>query len=245
MGIGKLSTRSSKQVIKPEFFNTIKDALIGMIVPRNISGDATDKAGSLGSNDYRFDELHVDKINSPGANFIGMIVPYYTFNNLTTVGEGWMKCDGRVINQTNYDLEHGAGSWAKHIGSTPLDGRYLPNMNNRMLIGNPYPDSQTGFLAIGYRGNQNNIVNSTHSHIWYKGQLNAKTFDVSGLPTDLVVANLSNSSGSIKNVISAAAIPNGSSASSLNTVDHYTNRGGDEIDITPESIECYFAMRIK
>lgn len=53
-GTNTIPTRSTGQTILPDFFNTIKTALTGELVPRNVSGVATDEAGDLGTNSLRW-----------------------------------------------------------------------------------------------------------------------------------------------------------------------------------------------
>ncbi len=72
-------------------------------------------------------------------------------------------CTSRQINETNYDLEHGAGSWDIYIVSSPLEHLYLPNLTNRYMEG-VFNTTQTGTMPITAVGNSGHTVNSEHAH---------------------------------------------------------------------------------
>jgi len=160
-GTNTLTSVSSGQIIKPSHINQFVTALGGDIVPRNVSGVATTNAGSLGSDTYEWLKAWIES----GYWVVGDIKMHHTFNGTaeSTCGQGWMLADGRVINETNYNTEHGAGSWDTYVGSSPLDGRNLPDMAGKYPIGSA-TTTQDGTAPITFVGNASNQINIQHSH---------------------------------------------------------------------------------
>ena len=139
MSLDDITIRQNGNPIDETWFNRLKRAFSGIIAPRNTSTAVVEnEAGSLGSASYRFKKLYVE------TNFLcaGMIKLKYNYSGLgLSPPAGWMLCDGRVINQANYDAEHGAGKWASEVESSIIDGQTLPNLDD-VYIGNTF--STTG-----------------------------------------------------------------------------------------------------
>lgn len=148
-------------LVRTSHVNQFYTALNQDIVPRNSSGVATSNGGSLGSTTKKFLKLFV----SSGGWVAGDIKMHHTYNGTVTCGQGWMLADGRVINEANYDAETGrsAGDWDTYVGTSPLDGKYLPNMTDKYPVGKA-ATAQAGTIAITTVGNSSNQVNLQHNH---------------------------------------------------------------------------------
>jgi hypothetical protein len=150
MGLERILTRANGQSVDETWFNLLKKVFIGAFVPRNSSGIPTSLAGSLGTTDYRFKRLHV----SSGGLFCGYLKYKYVYSGVSGLLEpGWMLCDGRIINETNYDLEHGAGAWEAHEIVSPVEGRYLPpsdglHLRGVSMVGDIVSPTQSGVSPI-------------------------------------------------------------------------------------------------
>lgn len=159
MGTNTINDRSPGQTVQAADNNQHNDALQGDLVPRNTSGVATADAGSLGTQTFPFKRAEI----TSGHWAAGDVKVHHSYNGLVSAGQGWMKCDGRVINSTNYDAEHGAGSWNTYVGSSPLDGKFLPSLIGRYPVGVNLTN-QDGTSAITPLGNSGNSINIQHSH---------------------------------------------------------------------------------
>jgi hypothetical protein len=184
MGLATLPSAIDGTPIPASHHNAIVAAMQVNMVPRNASSVATNNAGTLGESSLAWLRAYI----TTGYFFPGMIMPVHTYNGAVSPGHGWMKCDGRIINETNYNTEHGAGSWASYIGSTALDGKYLPNLAAKYLTF-AATTTQTGASPLTFIGNANNQINiqhshtvASHSHRWadYLGTTPAKTWNSEG-----------------------------------------------------------------
>lgn len=170
MGTNSIPTASDGTIIPAADHNSLKSAMVGDQVPRNVSGDATADAGDIGTTTFPFRKANV----TAGYFFPGMIMPVHDFNGAVTPGQGWMKCDGTIINETNYNAIHGAGSWATYVGATALDGKHTPNFVDRYPIGvaNTTQDGSSAITETGVSGSSFTIANHQHTvaghqHTWY------------------------------------------------------------------------------
>lgn len=143
------------------WWNVIKDALSSNFLPRNASGVPTDMGGSMGSTTYQFLKAFI----ASGHWAAGDVQIIHPYDGDVLPGQGWMKMDGRLINETNYDIEHGAGSWDIYVVSSLLDGKYLPSMTNKYGIGKA-TTPQTGAGAFTSVGNTAHQISINHSHQW-------------------------------------------------------------------------------
>lgn len=157
-GTNTLSSVSGGRV-QTSHVNQFYTALNQDVVPRNSSGAPTNVGGSLGSSTYAWLKAWVES----GYWSAGDIKMHHTYNGTVGCGQGWMLADGDVINETNYDAEHGAGSWDTYVVSSPLDGKYLPNFNGKYATG-ANTTTQAGTIAITSVGNASNVVNIAHTH---------------------------------------------------------------------------------
>ena len=176
--------------VRTSHVNQYFQALSQNVVPRNSSGIATDEAGSLGTSTFEWKNANI----VTGYWQAGDIKCHHTFNGLLPVAQGWMLMDGRIINLANYDAEHAAGNWVTYIGSSPIDGRFLPDMNNKYIIG-VGTTAQDGTAPITSIGNTSHEINLEHLHPtpaikWYvdQGTLTTDTsFDVNGNPLTFTI----------------------------------------------------------
>lgn len=162
MGLINLPTRANGQNVDETWFNRLKSALVGAFVPRNAAGSPTDEGGSLGSSSYKWKKAHI----TSGHLFVGAMKMKYRYTSVSVpIDKGWMLADGRIINQVNYDAEHGAGAWVSHgVASSPVAGKYLPNCDGKYLRGvtGLVNDTQNGASPIASVGNATADISHTH-----------------------------------------------------------------------------------
>ncbi len=158
-----LVTRANGSTITESWYDLFRQVLSGDMYPRNGSGVATDLAGSLGSPTYKWRRGFA----ASGEFFVGAIKFFNSYDGLLSPGQGWMLMDGRIVNQANYDDEHGDGMWAIHVVSSPINGRYLPDMTGRQLSG-AAAVAQDGLSAFVAEGIPANTMDLRHLHQWYK-----------------------------------------------------------------------------
>jgi hypothetical protein len=183
-----------------------------------------------------------------------MIMPVHTFNGAVTPGQGWFPCDGSIINEANYNAIHGAGSWAEYIGTSILDGKYSPSMNNKYLVG-ASSTAQDGSSAITSVGNSSHQVDLQHTHTtpnhnhrWYipQGSSDDNIFDVNGTQRDISEASRT---GLGIDVISGAGLSNSAATTSAlytgNEGAGTTGNGGSTTQsVQPESVQAVYYIRI-
>jgi len=166
-----IPTRSSLQTITADFFNIFKTVLIGDLIPRDSAGVAGTEEGSLGdsSNDWLRAHIRTGYFN------IGDIMPHHTYNGAAPIGQGWMQCDGRLINEANYNTEHSATDWDTYVVSSALDGKRLPDLTGNVFpvgVTNTTEDGSSPLTQTGNASNQINLQHShtvtAHNHIWYQ-----------------------------------------------------------------------------
>lgn len=239
-------------VVKPSHVNQYKTALGVDVVPRTSTGAVTDEAGSLGSSTYEWLRAYV----SSGHFVAGDIKMHHTYNGTVTCGQGWMLCDGRTITEANYDAEHSAGDWDTYVGSSPLDGLYLPDFvdagGTQIYVRGVDATTQDGSVAITTTGNndheidiQHNHTVDSHRHQWYDdvSSANDDSYNSSGVATDITVDNSENFTG-----ISAHSAAGVTKLSG----DWYTSNSSPGTDnqlsltqnIAPESHVVQFCMRV-
>jgi hypothetical protein len=154
-----IPTRGEVQKNDADWFNVLNRALSGDLVPRNQSGVAGDLAGSLGSDTIRWLKAFI----ASGHWVAGDVKMIHPYNGDALPGEGWMLCDGRTINSTNYDTEHGSGHWSTYVGTSPLNGLKLPNMTNKYAVGKA-TTPETGSGTIASVGNSGHNIQVGHAH---------------------------------------------------------------------------------
>ena len=151
-----------------------------------INADQTDAGSAV-------DQTLMDELRRRSAEFdIGDYKEHNSYNGILPVGAGWMLCDGRIINEASYNSEHGAGKWALDIGTTVLEGLYLPDFDNKFSVGGD-TTTQTGASPITSEGNADHEINLRHNHQWMKGDINFsgnrdrnRTWDSAGNEINLV-----------------------------------------------------------
>ena len=140
--------------------NQIKAAIINNIAPRNSSGIPEDYSGELGTSTHSWLEAFI----ASGYWNAGDIKPHHSYDGLVSVGQGWYPCDGTIINEANYNSIHGVGSWAAYIGTSSLDGKYSPDIDNRLLVG-AAATSESGSTPIATTGNTSHQIDISHLHL--------------------------------------------------------------------------------
>lgn len=250
MGTNNLGAELDGDTADAADVNQYRDALIGDIVPRNTSGNPEANAGEAGTSTYPFERINV----TTGGLFPGALLLFHDFGGALTPAQGYMKCNGDIVNETNYDAIHGAGSWAAHIVSSPLSGKHLPDWNNKYAVGSDTtPDD--GSSAISPVGNANHQVNLQHNHSipghnhrWYipQGSSDDNIFDSSGTQHDIANAGRTGlaisvgSGGGLANSNNTMSALYTSNAGSGNT----GNAGSTTQNIQPESQKAQYWIRI-
>ncbi len=242
MGSKPIPDRQDGIQMDDSWFNTIRAAITGNVVPRAVSdGTPTDVEASVGASSYRFTAAYI----SEGYWVTGDFKYHHSYGGLLPPGEGWMKCDGRTINEANYDTEHGSGHWDLYVGSSVLDGKKLINATDKYLVG-AAETTQDGSGAFTTVGNPDNEVDLSHVHNWLVelGPSSAQHyFDASGAQispvanADKLGVGGSGISAQIRTDLPGApAVPN---------VSLYTDAQLDAVqNIQPESVEFQLYMRI-
>lgn len=231
MGAIHLKDRSNGKVIDSDWFDRFRQVLMGDVVPRNDFGVAESVKASLGEEAYQWLRAFIQE----GYWEAGDIKKHHSFGGIVGPGHGWMLCDGRLVNQTTYDSEHGAGSWAQFVVASPLDGKYLPNFPGRYPVGAATTPA-TGVTAIPAVGNAGHQITIEHLHKWYRAMLTSsdKIYDSNGNEIALVRVFQRQS----------VLVIDGSSYGRPGA-DMYTTKSLPTAkSIQPDSIELQFYMRI-
>lgn len=182
MSADTIFKRYGSQLSDAAWLNLFKAALSESLLPRNSSGVVTSLAGNIGNSAYQWLKAYI----MTGFWSAGDIKMHHSFNSEQGPGHGWMLCDGRVISEAAYNTEHGAGSWATYIGTSPLNGKYLPDFNGMIAIGKD-TTTQAGSIAItGVSGIDTTATD--HAHQWFKrnsAAVHDQYYNSSGVATDL------------------------------------------------------------
>jgi len=249
MGTESIPTRASLQTITATFFNIFKSVMIGDFVPRDSNGDAVTEEGSLGTSSIAWLRAHI----SSGYFTIGDIKAHHTYNATAPITQGWMLCDGTVINEANYNTEHSAGDWAKYIVSSALDGKNLPDLTGKYLVGaaTTTQDGSSPLTFVGNASNQINIAHShtvnSHNHQWYNDQdstTNDQTFDVNGASIDLVNGGTKGGGGRSHIFFDGGTTAFIGDSWTDNRVPGTNSQLSATQSIQPESLEVVYFMRI-
>lgn len=236
MGTENITTRENTYTIDERWFNEFRAALIGDIAPR-VDGVSTDQTHSIGSATHKWLRAFIRR----GHFKLGSIKLHHSFNGAAPIGQGWMLCDGRLINEANYNTEHGAGAWATFVGISPLDGKYLPDFNDRYLMGKS-ATTQSGAGAINAEGNPGHQVTIAHNHRWLQYVAGAGS-----------IGKVGNAAGAMVNVpypyakngsTDCVLVAQGLSVNGVLTKDAYTENGSQTYNIKPEAIEFQVYMRV-
>ena len=230
LNIIKLSSGNFKsEVIEKEKFNsTIYD---------NVTVAAT--ASVLEVKDAGLTSEYLTLVDRGGP--IGTIACFHTFGGVLSIPNGWMQCNGAVVNETNYDAEHGSGAYVTDgIASSAILTLNLPDYIDI------YPKSaatttETGVGAMATGGNAGNVINDQHNHKWFE-------YNGTGAAAGLFVnqqnefAMVDSTSGSYN----ALYTTNGGGGSSVVIgEDLYSdNQLTSDIDITPITIAFIFMIKV-
>lgn len=257
MGTNTLSTRADGNIVGADDVNQYKSAFNGNIVPRNSSGVATANAGEMGTSSIPFIRANI----TTGYLYPGVVIMFHDFNATLTPGQGWMKCNGDIVNSTNYDAIHGTNSWTTYITTSPLSGLYLPDMTSAFAKGSN-ATSQDGTSAITTTGNSGHSItisnhthtmNLQHNHRWYDFRttsIGAKSYTSAGADQDLDSTSACDI-GAIGLLHDEITVTNDPLISAdlwtnnqLSTTETSSSNGGFTQDIQPESHVFQFWMRI-
>jgi hypothetical protein len=259
MGLGTLSTALDGTTIPASDHNQLVTALIQDFVPRNASGVVAYVPGALGTSSFQWLAAYI----ASGYFSCGDLKAHHSFNGAAPVGHGWMLCDGRQVTLANYETEHGSGTWATYVGTSPLLNLHLPDLTGNKYLAGAASTSQTGASAITSVGNAGSSASlshthlqTDHSHVWWimNGSTVTDNSRLSGSPG--TADNLAQANGGSAGALGLAVTgKNGnyavdaSGAFSFSTAGQTgapinTGSGLGATDIRPESIEVMFYMRI-
>lgn len=157
---------------------------------------------------------------------IGATMMFHTYNGTVSTPRGWMPLDGDVVNETNYEATHGAGTYTTDgiSGSTILN-KYLPNMNDKYAIG-VAATTKDGASAITSVGNSGHSTSFAHTHTY------AHTHSII-LTSDELAQGFNTNANVLAAGTNTTTSTTPSTNSQLGTVDHQ-----------PESIEVLFIMKV-
>ncbi len=239
MGTANIPAASDGTIIPAADHNALASALKDNLVPRNASGDAEADAGELGTDTYPWKKAAI----TAGYFFPGQVMMFHDFNGTLSPGQGWMKCNGDVVSEANYDAIHGAGSWDEYVGSSPLSSKNLPNMNNKFPVG-ATNTTQTGSSAITFEGNASHQINLAHTHVVSAHRHQYTTGGGGGVGPQAGTENIRtwNSSGTLQNYQNGSAWANYTDVATANGTDNGTLSTTQSIK--PESCAFEFWMRI-
>lgn len=183
------------------------------------------------------------------VSMIGEVKCFHSFNGTLSIPRGWMQLNGDVVNETNYNAIHGAGSYtADNVSASDVDGLNLPNMNDKYPVG-AATTTQDGTSPITYTGNASNQVDIEHNHQWYDAQAATESdhsYDNTGSAIDITASNPPKTpSGGDDYFIKAAWEGTVGDNTYGLTGDWFTNNAGSTTqDIQPESCEFIYIMRV-
>jgi len=189
---------------------------------------------------------------------VGAVTWVHDFNGLINPPEGFMKANGQLCNEANYDSEHGAGTWDLEVGTSPLDGLYLPNLVSKYAVGSS-TTPQTGETPIPSVGNTSHEIAFTHTHTanhnhkWYESNGNNahdQTYNSGGAAVTLPEILKHPTSGGPYNLLLSTSVSFGYAANTIN--DSYTDNDSTTSstgsvatkNIQPESIALIPYIRI-
>lgn len=257
MGTQNIPQATDGSVIPAADHNSLRNVLIGDLVPRNTSGSAANESGSLGTSTYQFKAARIKS----GYLSVGDIKPHHSFNGSVKCGQGWFPCNGQIINEANYDAYHGAGSWDEYIISSLLENKYSPNLINKYPVGTA-TTTQGGGSSISSVGNSSHVADISHTHTigshvhqWYdnsgSSSTSDNTYNSAGSPVGLPVLGKSSGPGASgvgvvsynPEVGSPVAVP-GDSYTSSNGAATTSGASSASKNIQPESIEVEYYIRI-
>jgi hypothetical protein len=188
---------------------------------------------------------------------IGGIIPWFDYAGLIATPEGFMVCNGQIINSTNYDAESGrsAGNWTSQIGTCVLDGKYTPDMTGDTYLCGTSSALSNGNSAFAKVGNStSNQINIEHNHKWYNytagNDIVDDIYNSSGSATDVtkITRQTSPSGTRAAGGIGVHRIDTYNSAQTTDDIlatDAYTTKTlSTTQSIQPTSNRCKFLIRI-
>lgn len=170
MGTNNLVDQTTDEIIEAEDPNQYRTALGNNIVPRNASGQPAFASAKAGTSTYPFKQAGIKN----GYFYCGQIVPYLSYDQTFTLGQGWMPCNQARIIKSVYDGVHGAGSWDQYIITSPLEGKYTPYLEGskqRFMVGTldttddtTYDISSPVYLpSVGNPDHEYDVAGHTHT----------------------------------------------------------------------------------
>lgn len=172
------------------------------------------------------------KLSTLSGKFpVGAVTKFHTYNGTVSVPRGWMILNGDVINETNYNSLHGAGTYTTDgIASSPIISKTLPSMNNRYAIG-ASATTQDGSSTIAAVGNTSHQISVAHTHTTSHTH-NLGVADFALIATTVVALGsygTQTSGGQVDT--ESTSVASGSAGSSTQS-------------IQPESVQFIFCMRV-
>lgn len=198
---------------------------------------------------------------------VGDVKLHHSYNGLVGPGPGWMLCDGRQISSTTYETEHGVGTWSTEVGSTPLDGLYLPDFTSNKFPAGAATTTQSGAAPITTVGNSGSTINIQHSHTvtshthtvashnhqYYSvsgsDPYTIETFDVNGANKNLNEGDTNSSSNGFETDTGGVHTDGGLFTSKNSLITDATAPGTNTAlsttqSVKPHSIEVQYYMRV-
>ncbi len=216
MSVETIPDRGSGQRMKLSWAENLRQVFIGTFAPRGVSGIPRANFGRLGSPTYPWKNAYIET----GYLGVGDVFALYDYAGNVTLPQGWMLCNGVIVNEANYDAQHTAGDWDEYIASSLLSGLYLPSMNDTYIIGKTAA-LQSGVVAITKTGA--NTQSFAHNH--------GSPMGTTGAPADTYNNNGNVSGGGfyVANHSHSVTIPTALSAAQ---------------DVRPSSTRAKYIMRI-
>lgn len=253
MGTNNFSDKEEGDIIIHDDPNQYNEGLSGNLVPR-AAGAVVADAGDLGTPSFPWRKANI----SAGYWVCGDIKMFDSYNGLLTPGQGWWPMNGSAINQAGYDEIHGEGSWAKYIGTSPLEGKWVKDARDRFPVGSESTE-QDGSTEQTYEGNSDHQVDlahthvaPSHNHVWYVSRPTGEddtTYDANGSATNL--SDVSNKTSNAR-AIEAPENANDPVRSDAALTLHTSNGGGSNTgsggsatqNIKPDSFSVEYWIRI-
>jgi hypothetical protein len=180
-------------------------------------------------------------ISASSPIFPGEIRAFHTYNGIFPIPRRFMKVNGNVVNEANYDAIHGAGAYVTDdIAASLILGRNLPNAEAKYLTGTANT-AQTGLAPFTYVGNANNQVNLQHNHQWYDNDQDADDDSYNSSGNQVTIdGDLDGDEGS------GIQFTTGEDGEYVLDNDYYTDNAGSTTQtIRPHSVEVIYIICVR
>lgn len=245
MGDNTLIEQVSDEVVSAGNINQFKTALTESHVPRNSDGVPEDEAGTLGTESIKWLKSFI----KGGCWSAGDIKSHHTFDGAMPIGFGWFPCNGTIINETNYDSIFGTDAWNTYIKSSPLEGRYSPNMVSKYAIGtnNTTQDGISAITSVGYANHSADIAHdhttNNHQHNWFSWSGGSNTITLLRATTSTRVDETYLNGGTKTHYTSSGSAIQGVFYTEYKNLDTISQTVSEK-SIQPYSLEIIYYIRI-